>query len=144
MTLPPLRERPSDIPLLAARFLQSIAATYRSPPIELGPGAERWLGSQPWPGNVRQLRQTVERAVLVTGKARLEADDFAAIAAMGEPRAAADPLPPVGAMTLDEIERAMIVRSIAHHKGNLTLVAESLGLSRQALYRRIEKHGICP
>ena len=62
-----------------------------------------------------------------------------------EPRdAARDALPPVGSMTMDEIERAMIVKSMKHHGGNITRVAESLGLSRAALYRRFEKYGISP
>ena len=61
---------------------------------------------------------------------------------MEAPGSTRDPLPAVGSMTLDQIERAMIVKSLKHHAGNLTRVAESLGMSRPALYRRIEKHGI--
>ena len=76
-------------------------------------------------------------------RAVLTAADFRELASMEAPLAAAkDPLPAVGAMTLDQIERAMIVKSIRHHGGNLTRVAESLGMSRPALYRRIEKHAI--
>ena len=63
--LPPLRERPDDIPLLASRFLQAAAAGYRREAVMLTPAAARWLQAQPWPGNVRQLQQAVERAVLV-------------------------------------------------------------------------------
>jgi len=72
----------------------------------------------------------------------LTAADFRDVAAMEAPGSSRDPLPPVGSMTLDQIERAMIVKSLKHHAGNLTRVAESLGMSRPALYRRIEKHGI--
>lgn len=71
----------------------------------------------------------------------LTAADFREAVAMEAPGPARDPLPPVGSMTLDQIERAMIVE-LRHHAGNLTRVAESLGMSRPALYRRIEKHGI--
>jgi DNA-binding NtrC family response regulator len=69
--LPPLRERPDDIPLLASRFLQAAAAAYRRESIVLAPAAARWLQAQPWPGNVRQLQQAVERAVLVDTRDRL-------------------------------------------------------------------------
>ncbi|HEX9186148.1 MAG TPA: helix-turn-helix domain-containing protein, partial [Vicinamibacteria bacterium] len=94
------------------------------------------------PGNVRQLRQWIERAVLVSRRDVLEPSDLEATAAGEAGGGARDRLPPVGSMTLDEIERAMIVKSLRHHAGNLTRVAESLGMSRPALYRRLEKHGI--
>jgi len=140
--LPPLRERPGDVPLLAHRFLSTFAQAYGRDSLALSPAAVRWLQGQAWPGNVRQLRQCLERAVLVSGREVLEPTDLettAATEAKGAPR---DALPPVGSMTLDEIERAMIVKSLRHHQGNLTRVAESLGMSRPALYRRLEKYGI--
>jgi two-component system, NtrC family, response regulator len=141
--LPPLRERPDDVVLLAARFLRTVAEVYRRDAVALSPAALRWLRGQPWPGNVRQLRQWIERAVLVTGKDTLEPEDFEATAAMEAPGAPVrDALPAVGSMTMDEIEKAMIVKSLKHHAGNLTKVAESLGLSRAALYRRLEKYEI--
>ena len=102
----------------------------------------RFLQAQPWPGNVRQLRQWVERAVIVGSRDVLEPADLEATAAMEGGAGPRDVLPPVGSMTLDEIERAMIVKSLRHHQGNLTRVAESLGMSRPALYRRLEKYGI--
>jgi transcriptional regulator with PAS, ATPase and Fis domain len=140
--LPPLRERPVDIPILAARFLQALGHVYRREQLSLSPAARRWLQTQAWPGNVRQLRQWIERAVLVSGRDTLEIDDFTATADM-EPRdVARDTLPPVGSMTMDEIERAMIMKSLRHHGGNISKVAESLGLSRAALYRRFEKYEI--
>jgi transcriptional regulator with PAS, ATPase and Fis domain len=139
--LPPLRERPDDIPLLASRFLQAAAAAYRREAVMLTPAAARWLQAQPWPGNVRQLQQAVERAVLVDTRDRLDVESFTDLAeAPG--REAADSLPDVGAMTIDEIERAMILKSLRHHGGNISRVAESLGLSRPALYRRFEKYEI--
>jgi DNA-binding NtrC family response regulator len=102
----------------------------------------RWLQAQPWPGNVRQLRQCLERAVLVSGREVLEPAHLETTAAAEPSGAPRDNLPAVGSMTLDEIERAMIVKSLKHHQGNLTRVAESLGMSRPALYRRLEKYGI--
>jgi two-component system, NtrC family, response regulator len=140
--LPALRARADDIPMLAGRFVRTLAQAYGRDDLGLGPSAVAWLRRQPWPGNVRQLRQWIERAVLVGRRDILEADDFAEVAGM-EPRdTARDVLPPVGSMTMDEIEKAMIVKSLKHHGGNITRVAESLGLSRAALYRRVEKYGL--
>ena len=75
--LPPLRERPDDIPVLASRFLQTAGQVYRRETLTLSEAARRWLQAQPWPGNVRQLRQWVERAVLVSTGGRLDVGDFA-------------------------------------------------------------------
>ena len=140
--LPPLRERLDDIPLLAARFVQTFGHTYGRE-LTLGTDARGWLQAQPWPGNVRQLRQWIERAVLVTSRDELHVEDFRASAAMECTDASpADTLPPVGSATLDDVERAMIEKALRHHGRNLTRVADSLGLSRAALYRRLEKYGI--
>jgi DNA-binding NtrC family response regulator len=140
--LPPLRERRDDIPVLAARFLQTVGEVYRREGLSMSAAAVRWLQGLPWPGNVRQLRQWIERTVLVTTKPVLEVEDFTATAEMERPESHEDPLPTVGSMTLDEIERGMIQKSLRHHGGNISRVAESLGLSRAALYRRLEKYGI--
>lgn len=140
--LPPLRERPDDIPVLAARFLQTAGQVYRRDPLTLSDAARRWLQAQPWPGNARQLRQWVERAVLVSSRDRLEVEDFAESLEPSRREPGADPLPPVGSMTIEEIERAMIVKSLRYHGGNVSKVAESLGLSRAALYRRFAKYEI--
>jgi two-component system, NtrC family, response regulator len=140
--LPPLRDRRDDIPLLAGRFLHTIGQVYRREGLRLSSGAIAWLRAQPWPGNIRQLRQSVERTLLVTERGVLEADDFRATADM-EPRdVPRDTLPAVGSMTMDEIEKAMILKSLKHHAGNISRVAEALGLSRAALYRRFEKYEI--
>ncbi|MPY88084.1 MAG: response regulator [Luteitalea sp.] len=140
--LPPLRERPDDIPILATRFLQTTAQVYRRGPLTLSGTATRFLQTQPWPGNVRQLRQWIERAVLVTGRDVLEVDDFTMTGEMERDRSSGDPLPPVGTMTVDEIERAVILKAMRHHAGNISRAADALGLSRAALYRRLEKYGI--
>jgi DNA-binding NtrC family response regulator len=146
--LPPLRERPDDIPLLAGRFLQTLAHAHGRETLTLGTDAVAWIRAQPWPGNVRQLRQWIERAVLVSSRDQLGAGDFRASAEMESAdaksghRGPAHGLPPVGSATLDEIERAMIEKALTHHGRNLTKVADSLGLSRAALYRRLEKYGI--
>ena len=142
--LPALRERPGDIPLLAHRFVQALAQHQGRESLVISPAAVKWLQTLPWPGNVRQLKQWIERAALVTPGQVLDADDFRATSDMESvsPRSAHDPLPPVGTMTMEEIERAMILKSLRHHGGNVSRVADSLGFSRAALYRRLEKYGI--
>jgi len=143
LRLPPLRERPEDVALLAASFLVRAAEAHGRPARRLMPGAIAWLAAQRWPGNVRQLRQLMERAVLVLEEEALEAPALAALADRpgGDPGDAAA-LPHPGSMTLEEMERTMIARALEHYGGNLTRVAEALGLSRPALYRRLEKHGL--
>jgi two-component system, NtrC family, response regulator len=140
--VPPLRERRGDIPILARRFLQAVGEVYRREGLAFSADATEWLRSFAWPGNVRQLRQTIERAVLVSTRNVLEVHDFTAATEMEGRPGNTDPLPAVGSMTLDEVERAMILKAIRHHGGHVTRVAESLGLSRAALYRRFEKFGI--
>ncbi|HEX9982127.1 MAG TPA: sigma-54 dependent transcriptional regulator [Thermoanaerobaculia bacterium] len=143
VTLPPLRERRGDIPRLASHFLRLCCAVHGVDGATITPRAMEWLRSQPWPGNIRQLRHVIERAVLIRGSEALDVDDFFAVRdleARGGNRGGE--LPEVGAMTLDEIERGMILKALKHHDGNLSRVAEALGLSRAALYRRLEKYGV--
>jgi DNA-binding NtrC family response regulator len=143
MRLPALRERRGDVPLLARHFLDLSARAYRRPPIALTDRALVWLQDQPWPGNIRQLKQTIERAVLVIDGDRLDARDLVALSGLEEREArGGTALPSPGTMTLDEMEKAMIVKCMRHYEGNITRVAEALGLSRAALYRRFEKYGI--
>ena len=144
--LPGLRERASDIPLLAQHFLQAMGKVYRRTNLGLSEAASRWLQKQPWPGNIRQLRHTIERALLISNKDVLAAEDFALAfemdAEMDSREEHSEALPQVGAMTLDDLEKAMIVKALKHYDGNISKVAEALGLSRAALYRRFEKYGI--
>ena len=142
LTLPALRDRRDDIPILASRFLQTVSQVYRRDGLRLSDDAIRWLRQQPWPGNVRQLRQSIERTVLISEDAVLTAADFRRTADMEPGESGREVLPPVGSMTMDEIEKAMIVKSMKHHGGNVSKVAEALGLSRAALYRRFEKYEI--
>ena len=139
--LPPLRERRGDVPRLANHFLRLAAQAYGAEVDALTPRAVEWLRGQPWPGNIRQLRQLIERAVLIRGGRELDVDDFLAVrdaAARRDPSA----LPEPGSMTLDEIEKAMIEKCLRAYDRNLSRVAEALGLSRAALYRRLEKYGL--
>ncbi len=142
--LPALAERRGDIPLLARRFLAAAAAKYDTQPATLSDGAIAWLQTREWPGNIRELMHLVERALLVSATARIEARDLERVARADPREKEGESLPPVGSMTMSELEKAMILKSLAHHGGNLSRVAESLGMSRAALYRRLEKHGIKP
>jgi len=138
--LPPLRERRSDIPLIAGRLAAELADHYGLGEVSITPSALEWLAAQPWPGNIRQLRQVLERTVLLAGKRVLDAADFAG-AERGESfgaRAAAD----VDGMTLEQAERHLIEKMLDQHQGNISRVAKALGISRAALYRRLDKHGL--
>ena len=140
--LPSLRERPGDLKLLVEHFLSRIAASYEIPDLSISDAAVRWLEGLPFPGNVRQLRHLLERSVLITGKHRLEVDDLLLPLRMETGEENPVSLPQVGSMTLEEIEEAMIRKALKHHSGNISKVADALGMSRAALYRRLEKYGI--
>jgi DNA-binding NtrC family response regulator len=140
--LPALRERPDDVPLLAEHFLDAAARRFARARPAVTPRALAWLAAQAWPGNVRELRQAVERAVLVVDGGRIDVEHFAALAALEASGNREPELPSPGTMTLDAIEKAMIERCLVHASGNLTRAAEALGISRTALYRRLQKHGI--
>ena len=136
VTLPALRERSSDIPLIATSLLGELGERYGRPAIEFAPEALTWLEQQPWPGNVRQLRQAVERAVLMAPENVIDRSALDSTGA-AEPKSDA-----FEGMTLDEVERVLIERSLAQHAGNVSRAAQALGLSRGALYRRLEKFGL--
>ncbi len=140
--LPPLRERPADVELLAHHFLESMSKVYRREEPSIGDSALRWLRNQRWPGNIRQLRQAIERALLVSERNLLEAVDFEMTLEMDSRVDRGDILPQVGSMTMNEIEKAMIVKAMNIYNGNISRVSEALGLSRATLYRRFEKYGI--
>lgn len=140
--LPPLRERSSDVRLIANHFLASMAKVYRRAELSISDAALKWLQSLPWPGNIRQLKHLIERTILVSGKDVLEVEDFRLPLEMEASESSKDTLPQVGSMTLDEMEKAMILKALKHHSGNISRVAEALGMSRAALYRRFEKYGI--
>jgi two-component system NtrC family response regulator len=145
LRLPALRERRSDIAPIARSLVADIARDYGLGEAGLSPAALDWLSAQPWPGNIRQLRQVLERTLLLAGKAQLDAADFRddekqhpdVGAAFGRDHAA-----PTSSLTLEQAERQMIETVLARHDGNISRVAKALGLSRAALYRRLEKHGL--
>jgi DNA-binding NtrC family response regulator len=143
--LPRLEERRADIPLLAQHFAREAARAHDRPGLTITEDAVQWLAGRPWPGNVRQLRHFLERTVLVADRPDIRLEDVrrtSVIDASSRGETSPDWTPPVGSVTVEEMERAMIVKSLEHHRGNLSRVAESLGLSRAALYRRLDKFGI--
>jgi DNA-binding NtrC family response regulator len=138
--LPPLRERRDDVPELAALFLAEQAVRYKKPAASLTAGAMRALREHRWPGTVRELRHAVERAVLMASGASVTEDDLG----LQSPRAAATSLPGELAddLTLEGAERLLIQRALARYAGNVSRAAEALGVSRSALYRRLQYYGL--
>src|SRR5215218_1900644 len=138
--LPPLRERREDIPRLAAIFLDEQAVRYKKPAAALTPGAMRALLEHSWPGNVRELRHAVERAVLMARDASVTEDDLGLQQTHPPAPPAADELSEE--LTLEGAERLLIQRALARHSGNVSRAAEALGVSRSALYRRLQYYGL--
>jgi two-component system NtrC family response regulator len=138
--LPPLRERRSDIPLLARHIAAQVSKSYGLGDITLTPQALDWLTAQAWPGNIRQLKQTLERTMLLVGKRQLGQADFVQAEQQDEGNGAVRL--GVDGMTLEQVEKHMIENALSQHQGNISRVAKALGLSRTALYRRLERHGL--
>ncbi|HEX5258416.1 MAG TPA: sigma-54 dependent transcriptional regulator [Sphingomicrobium sp.] len=137
--LPPLRQRRDDIPVLLDHYLRLYERKYDKPERQLPPAALEVLIEHDWPGNVRALRHAAERAVIMAEGERYRTDDFPL------PRhshSGAGLSPPAETLNLDELEKQMIERALRIHHFNISLAAAELGLSRGALYRRMEKHGL--
>ena len=138
--LPPLRERKEDIPLLARFFADRLSEQNRLPATSFSAGAVELLQEFPFPGNIRELRNLIERTMLISGKTRIEADDLRKLASGQDMQPLASDAAQV--MTLDSLEARTIRNAIEQHGGTLSKAARALGISRAALYRRIEKHGL--
>ena len=138
--LPPLRERIEDIPLLADAFLAQYTRKYNRPTHGLTGGALKAMTGYSWPGNIRELRHSIERAVILSDGKELKAGDFATL----DPEIHRPHTKPLesGNKTLDEVEKAVIEKTLATHQGNISKAAKELGLTRTSLYRRIEKYGL--
>ncbi|WCM25794.1 sigma-54 dependent transcriptional regulator [Sphingomonas sp. QA11] len=140
--LPPLRERREDVAALVGHFLDHYARRYNRPAPEITAGARAALAAHDWPGNVRALRHAIERAVILAGDAPLEAEDFPLGASA--PRVAQDAVvtPAASELNLEKVERRLVEEALKKHGYNISMAATELGLSRAALYRRMEKHGL--
>ena len=132
--LPPLRERREDIPLLAAHFLRVNAKRYRKSIAAFDAAALKALLDHAWPGNVRELEHVVERAVLMSSAAAIARSDLGLQAPSSDQR--------LEDMSIEEVEALLIRKALVRHEGNVSKTAEALGLSRSALYRRIQRYGL--
>jgi DNA-binding NtrC family response regulator len=133
--IPPLRDRREDIPLLATHFLQQHATRYRKSIDGFDPSAMQALLKYSWPGNVRELDHAIERAVLLAHSDRLRAEDLGLQPQKETPRG-------VEEMSLEEVEAFLIKKALDRYNGNVSQAAKALGLSRSALYRRLQRHGL--
>ncbi len=131
--LPPLRDRREDIPALAALFLGQHLRRYRKQAEGFDEAALRVLLHHPWPGNIRELNHVVERAVLMAQGSSIRTADLGLQPPSNPARALEE-------MNLEEVERLLIQKTLVRFEGNARLAAESLGLSRSAFYRRLEKY----
>jgi len=135
--LPPLRERVSDIPLLAEHFLSIYAKKYRKTIKGISTEAMRKLTQYQWPGNVRELQHSLERAVIMSDSDSLQGDDFL-LSNRREKVAEIE----IDTYNLEEVEKNIIVKVLKQNQGNVTQAATVLGLTRTSLYRRMEKYGL--
>jgi DNA-binding NtrC family response regulator len=135
IALPALRDRPEDIPHLANFFLKEHAARYRKNIGAFESSATQALMEHGWPGNVRELDHVVERAVLMSQGAMIKPGDLGL-------RAGKESMPRLDDMSLEEVERFLIKKTLARFDGNAKKAAEVMGLSRSAFYRRLEKYGL--
>jgi DNA-binding NtrC family response regulator len=133
--IPPMRERREDIPLLANHFLGVHARRYRKPLSGFDGAAMQALLDNPWQGNVRELNHVIERSVLMAQDRQVRASDLALRVA---PPGAAK----LEEMSLEEVESFLIKKALARYSGNVSQAANALGLSRSALYRRLQRYGL--
>jgi len=133
--LPALRERREDIPALAAHFLARYAARYRHPLQGFDSAAVQTLMQYGWPGNVRELEHTIERAVLMCRTDEIQPADLALSSQRSQSQSFED-------LSLEAVEAMLVRKALQRYQGNVSQAAEALGLSRGALYRRMEKYGL--
>jgi DNA-binding NtrC family response regulator len=139
--LPALRERKEDIPLLVTFFIENLKEIYNRPLLKVNAAAMRWLKNLPLPGNIRQLKNLVERTVLISRRDELAVEDFQP-QLNPAPKESKNKLPEVGVMTLEQVEAEMVRQAMKYHNNRITRAAASLGITRNALYRRLEKYQI--
>ncbi len=135
ITLPPLRERPGDIPLLVSRFLDEFSAKKGGLVTGITPAAMKYLEAWRWPGNVRELRNTIEKMVVLSSGGKLDVEDVPE-----QLRAAGNPSGFSSAGTLGETEKAKILATLKETGGNRTQAAKLLGISRRTIYRKLDEY----
>lgn len=135
--MPPLKERPEDIPLLVDHFLKIYCNKYNKPLKRMSPATMKRVEKYSWPGNVRELQHAIERAVIMSDSTTFQPSDFffSAVVIKEDSLIFED-------YNLEEIEKLVIRKALSKHGGNISLAAKELGLSRTSLYRRFEKYGL--
>ncbi|ATP55994.1 sigma-54-dependent Fis family transcriptional regulator [Pedobacter ginsengisoli] len=140
--LPPLRERSGDIPLLVNFFINNLKEIYNRPLLSISAMAMKWLQQLELPGNIRQLKNLVERTILVSKNNELGIDDFKTQLELSPSKKVDVQMPGVGSITLEQMEVEMVKRAMSFHQNKITKAAASLGITRNSLYRRLEKYQI--
>ena len=135
LTIPPLRERPEDIVPLAEHFLKLFSKQYKRVLSGISAALSKQLQRYSWPGNVRELQHAIERAVILTQHQSLQPEDFFLNEKSSDTKFA-------DTFQIEEMEKVMVIKSLKKFNGNITEAARELGLSRAALYRRMEKYGV--
>jgi DNA-binding NtrC family response regulator len=133
--IPALRDRREDIPVLAAHFLTRYSARYRRAVQSFDPAAIHALQQYSWPGNVRELEHTIERAVLMCRTEQIQPADLSLTSQRSQPQNLEE-------LSLEAVEAVLVRKALQRFQGNVSQAAEALGLSRGALYRRMEKYGV--
>jgi len=138
--VPPLRKRKGDIPLLASWFADQAAKKYHLPVRSFATDSLDWLSEQSWPGNIRELKNMVERTALLSASEIITAEDCIQAVRQGHPPTLTGAPGPL--KTLDEMEKEMVLRALDSCGENLSKAAQMLGISRATLYRKMEKFDI--
>jgi transcriptional regulator with PAS, ATPase and Fis domain len=139
VSLPPLRERKGDVPLLASYYVDRYNREFRKKVRGLTPEATKLLEQYRWPGNIRELKNAIERAMLLMDRERLEPEDFTTLTR--SVAATSFKLPPEG-LDLEEVERQLLTQALERANGNQTQAAQLLGINRDQVRYRIEKFGL--
>ena len=135
LDLPPLRERHEDIAALADFYLKQFSKKYNRPVTDISSALIKKMQQYNWPGNIRELQHAIERAVILSQEKTLQPDDLFLKSSGGQPTTATG-------FDLEDMEKTLIVKAMKRFNGNITDAARELGLSRAALYRRMEKYGL--
>jgi DNA-binding NtrC family response regulator len=141
VTLPPLRQRTEDIPLLAKHFLKVYNLKYRKENKMISDGALKYLQQYSWPGNIRELQHAIERAVIMSEHVEISKQDFLFSPRKEVSLSDSNELKKE-ALNLDEMERKAIIQAMQKYRGNMSKVAKELGVGRTTLYRKMTKHGL--
>lgn len=132
--VPPLRDRGNDVLVLTDFFLKKYASKYNKPNLKINQQAQEKLLKYTWPGNIRELQHTIEKAVILSEGSVLKAEDFFMRPVVSGRMSETE-------LTLEEMEKRMINQAIEKNNGNLSAAAEQLGITRQTLYNKIKKTG---